>query len=204
MDEQLLAHIEATAKWIRAGVIVCAATGGIAASAAIVLATRAGHVPEHTHPMPPVASHEAVRAQRFEIVDPQGNLVGALVAAPKGLGREGLAVVDKQGRPRAVIETSDASSGLVLYDGDLKQRAALTLRADEGAGLTLYDGTRPRTVLYANEKRGRAGLILVDANARPRVGLNIDDQKGESLQLFGATGNATYMAPTQPAPAGKR
>ncbi len=100
--------------------------------------------------------------------------------------------VDARGVPRAVLgqvtvwenSRSDpfnepASSGLALYDGDQRLRAAITLRTSERGTpkLALYDETETRRTSLAVASSGVPGFYLAADSGIDRAWLEVSDNR---------------------------
>jgi len=143
----------------------------------------------------PVA--KVVRAQKFEVVDSEGNVrVGVTTAG----GSAGLYVKDKDGKLRlrmgAGMGLTDAGQpSLSMRDKDGNLRVALSVE-DDGRpmlGLSNKDG-RPRVLLWVDED-GSPGLVLSDKDEKFVAMLRVFDDVGPRLVLSDKDGKVIWKAP---------
>ncbi|SRR5712692_9763601 len=145
-----------------ARVVILTAIIASCVSAAVTLAVALLVLPPVIGAAPdPQAAPPLVRAERFELVDPQGKVLAVLGKRPPDpaaviprLATTELAFLDQAGQPRASIG---------LYDNMLSD---LTLWDDYGHGLHLGGFTDPSGA-------PRAGLGL-NMGSRPREGVMVD------------------------------
>src|SRR4051812_20019611 len=77
-----------------------------------------------------------------------GWVLGGLIDPGPGVVRaRQFVVVDREGRERALLEVTDGSPQLVLYDGGILPRLALFARPGGASGLALYDRVGARATL---------------------------------------------------------
>ena len=98
-------------------------------------------------------------------------------AVPKVVEAEGFALLDAQGKLRAVLSTSGAGLALSLMELNRVPRANLALSSS-----------------------GEAALSLVDLNAKRRIFLGIDTSGAPRLEFFDKDGKPIWRAADRPRP----
>jgi hypothetical protein len=132
---------------------------------------------------------DEVRAQRFVLVDPDGEERAELGALSDGAAR--LVIRDKAGKMAAWVGVNG--------DGDPSLSIVDTQQNKPIAELVIFDG-RPRLALCSPagkpragiriSKDGGVGIDLLDASGRPRGSWDLD-----SLDIFDRNGSTTWHAP---------
>jgi hypothetical protein len=110
------------------------------------------------------SNENIVQAERFELVDSEGNVCAELSVFGSG---PGLVLYDKDGAIRAGLTVSDESGpGLSLFDENETFRARLAV-SDSGPGLALYDENEKNRAKLAVLDAFGPGLYLYDENEDP-------------------------------------
>jgi hypothetical protein len=107
-------------------------------------------------------SENTVRAEKFELVDSQGNVRAALTETDAG---PLLYLSDENGNVRVALNATDAGPGLNLWDKNEKLRVALTVLGS-GTGLALSDENEKLRASLGFSDSG-SWLVLKDENGRP-------------------------------------
>ena len=115
----------------------------------------------------PVSGAEVVRAQRFELVNAEGEVLAVLGLG--AAGRPGLTLWDEKGEGRAALSLGPGGRpAIMLYDEKGELRAVLGLVRDGGPAIELFD----------EKGETRATLALL-ADGTPA--LSLSDEKGEVI-----------------------
>jgi hypothetical protein len=109
-----------------------------------------------------------VKAERFILVDAEGQQYGVMGVSPDG--EPGLALMDKKGTVRAAL-TLVGAPGLTLYDSKGKARAAMEVPSDKPR-LRLFDENENTRVAVALSM-----LTLTDADGTERAHLAVLDNE---------------------------
>jgi hypothetical protein len=112
------------------------------------------------------ATQKVVRAERFELVNANGNVCAAWGMSMTGGGPR-LVLCDQYYRPRAQLTVEgDGNAMLVLSNQDGKNRAGLGVLTDGSVVLALSDQNGKTRAGLAADTSGHPGLVLYDQNDR--------------------------------------
>jgi hypothetical protein len=125
-------------------------------------------------------------ARSIHVVDDKGKV--RILINP----RAGVSLLDKEGRPRAVLSVDDTGPGLAMYGTSSKTGTILNVN-DDGPALAMRDNDGKTRALLAAISPGPA-LILSDANERERIALM---QRGDRTDatLIDQGGRIVWHAP---------
>lgn len=113
---------------------------------------------------------EVIRAQRFELVDAEGKVRGALGI---GRGQPVLAFADEAGKTRVLLGLSDdGTPGLGLADAEGEVRAVVRVGED-----------------------GRPRVDLRNEGEKTRAVLELNEDGSGALRLFGEDGEVVWEGP---------
>jgi hypothetical protein len=107
------------------------------------------------------------------------------------LTAEKFELVNADGNKRGVMEVSrDGTGAISLYDASGKSRAELTVSPRGGAAVAFYDSDGNRRVVLGEGLSGRSGLALYDAKGHQLAGLTVANNGETSLTLYDLSGRA--------------
>ena len=111
------------------------------------------------------AEGNALRAEKFEVIDKQGNVVAALGTAPDGM--PGLAFLDQNGKPVAVLGMAPRrAASLTFLNSDGRIRASFGVTPAGEALFALNDRTGATKIGLASSGGGEAGLVAFDTQGK--------------------------------------
>jgi hypothetical protein len=116
------------------------------------------------------SNENIVQAERFELVDSEGNVC-------------------------AELSVFDSGPGLVLYDENGTIRAGLTVSDESGPGLSLFDENETFRARLAVSDAFGPGLALYDENEKNRAKLAVLDEFGPGLYLYDEDERPVWSAP---------
>jgi len=132
----------------------------LAIAAGLGLALVLGSAPENAAPA-------SIRAQRIELVDPDGAVLAAL--GTDGEGATGLFIHDPKGQLRLSLAHDADQSALFIRDADGTVRIGVAQFAHGGAGVALHGpDSKGAAVLYFKES-GSLSFYDHDGNTTMRV-----------------------------------
>jgi len=126
-----------------------------------------------------------VRAQKFELVDNQGNQRGVMEVTSRGTAD--LSLMDGSGRDRGEFRVSkDGSAQVAFYDQDGNRRVAVGAAGTGRNGVGIYSANgRQIASLSVAEDSNESNLTLYDPmTGRARVGLGVTTSGAPALVLF--------------------
>jgi len=125
-------------------------------------------------------------AKSIHVVDENGKV--RILINP----RAGISLLDKEGRPRAVLSVDDTGPGLAMYGTSSKAGTILNVN-DDGPALAMRAIDGSTRALLAEIAAGPA-LILSDANERERLALM---QRGDRTDatVIDRSGKIVWRAP---------
>lgn len=120
--------------------------------------------------------------------------LAALLLLPMGcagptITAERIVLTDPSGTPRIFLGTTEAGTGLMIYDASGKIRAGLNL-VGEASELSLSDPDGTIRVVLAHT-RERSTLTLVAKEGQGRASLTVEEQGGR-LALTDREGKVTF------------
>ena len=137
-------------KWAMLVVVVCVAV------AAVAVAYAAGKT---TPEMP-----EVIRAQRFELVDGEGNVSAVLYSSN---GQPRLVLSNPRGNSRVAVYLTPVGGASVLeLSGESGYSAELTIGRHGNPGLTFMDKDLKERADFGLAPDGSAGIVLCDREAK--------------------------------------
>jgi hypothetical protein len=138
---------------------------------------------------------EVIRAQRFELVDPEGE-VRAFLGLHEG-GSPSLTLVST--RPRlstaAVTINDEGEPALFLLNGRAATSADLSLNNDGSAGMSVSDKLVRVRVYLGTLPGGDPSLHFRDDQKQPRYVVYLIDGKEPYMELLDAKGSTVWSAP---------
>jgi len=134
-----------------------------------------------TNPRRDAAPSAVVRAQRFELVNHDGDVVGVMENAEAG---PRLRLLDGQGVDRVLVELRDGGPAISLCAADASPKAVLNLGSDGHPGLALVDSAgKTRYDMRLREDERPCSLFWDQHSPRPRMGVGINP-KGNPNSVF--------------------
>ncbi len=124
-----------------------------------------------------------VRAQRFELVNDQGQVVATLANEADG---PGLRLYSTDGKARlAAVIAENGPAVMLLGAEDQLPKARLNLANDGHPGLTLLDSNgKVRYDLHLREDERPCMLFWDVPHAKPRLGLGVNPDGNPNLNFF--------------------
>lgn len=128
-----------------------------------------------------------IQTARLEIIDLDGNVVGAWTA-------DGLELIDEHGVKRVGIEIREGVSVISLWDADAKPRVALDTTTGSGSSLILVDANGDaKTIINAID----AGAAVKFADAVNVEVVSLEFDGGTALELSDVAGG-NFIVLVQP------
>lgn len=139
-----------------------------------------------------VSTSQVIQAQRFELVNGQGEVVGVLASADDG---PGLRLYGSDGKVRLAVALEEDGPAFTLLAADEKPKVRLNLGNDGHPGLSLIDTAgKTRYDLRLREDE-RPCMLFWDVTApKPRMGFGINPQGNPNTVFFDAQGNRRVWA----------
>ena len=125
------------------------------------------------------------------------SLLAALLVAQSGCQSSSLVarqivLTDEAGTPRVFLDTTEAGTGLLIYDPQGKVRAGLNL-IDDTSELSLADEAGTLRIVLA-QRGERSTLTLVGASGAGRATLEVDEAGGRVV-LLDPSGKDSFRQP---------
>jgi hypothetical protein len=134
-----------------------------------------------------MSTSEVIQAQRFELVNAQGEVVGALASTDDG---PGLRLYDSNGKARLTVAVEADGPAVTLLAADEKPKARLNLGNDGHPGLALIDTSGKTRYDLRLRQDERPCMLFWDVTApKPRMGFGINPKGNPNAVLFDPQGN---------------
>jgi len=130
----------------------------------------------------------SVEAERFNLIDGQGNLRAALAMGPDGSARLSFHDADAP-TARVMLGLNQGNPSLTFADSVGRPRIVLSAAADGSASLGFRgkERTFPGASLSVLPS-GAVALVLYDAGGKARAGLGVEDHGRAGLDFFDQSG----------------
>jgi hypothetical protein len=131
-----------------------------------------------------------VKAERFVVVDPNGEDRISMQVAEHGVAD--IALADAQGRNRAKIRvTPQGGAAIGFYDADGANRLMVGLTDENSPGIAMYSGKGRQLMAMAAKGDGEMALTLYDPNTGlARAGLGLAPDGSPAFVMFDKKGAA--------------
>ena len=127
---------------------------------------------------------EVLRAQRFELVNATGQVIGMLTGTEEG---PALVLMDAEGKKRATVAVKADGPSVTLLAADETPKATLNLGNDGHPGLNLKDATgKTRYDLRLREDERPCMLFWDQKAEKPRMGVGVNPMGNPNMNLFDA------------------
>ncbi len=117
---------------------------------------------------------ETLRAQQFELVEPDGSVKAILGTTPTSDKSSGLALYDRQGKVRVMLSVDkEGVPVLALFSANSRSRAVTTVTDEGSPAFLLYGPKGEMRGLFGMSANSAANSLLFDASGEPRSGVSV-------------------------------
>lgn len=129
-----------------------------------------------------------IRAEKFELVAPDGTQRGLMQVTPRGMAA--LSLYDAAGKSRAEFKVmaDGSSSAVAFYDSMGRRRVVVGESRDGLGGIGLYSAKGIQIGGLSATQDGHSSLTLYDLSGKARAGLGLPASGQPALALFDQNG----------------
>lgn len=140
---------------------------------------------------------KTIRAESFAVIDGQGRTKAVLGSDLEGKGRHVLEFLDADGRRRLVagFDEGNGVPAISLTDPDGREQVAIHVVPKQGAVMALGDRPGGAGVLLVSAPSGLAALGFVAKGGENRLNMGINPDGSSQLLLRDKSGKVSFQVP---------